>query len=96
MSLEAVRRGSSTTRDQILDAALAVVERDGMAAATTKRIAGEARLSEGSLYNHFPDKAALLVALVLERLPSIRAVFAALGPSDTTTFPDRLASAFPP
>ena len=92
MMREAAPTGSSTTRAQILDAALAVVERDGMSAATTKRIAAEARLSEGTLYNHFNDKADLLVALVLERLPSIRAAFAALGAVDTT-FADRLVTA---
>jgi AcrR family transcriptional regulator len=82
-----------TTRDRILDAALTLVERDGIAAATTKRIAAEARLAEGSLYNHFPDKAELLVALVLERLPSIRAVFVSLGAADGKPFADRLAEA---
>jgi AcrR family transcriptional regulator len=92
MSPEAARTGTSTTRDQILDAALAVVERDGMSAATTKRIAAEARLSEGSLYNHFADKADLLVAVVLERLPSIRAAFTALG-AEETPLPDRLHAA---
>jgi AcrR family transcriptional regulator len=64
-----------TTRDRILDAASRIVARHGVAAATTKRIAADARLSEGSLYNHFRDKPDLLIALVLERLPNIKVIF---------------------
>jgi AcrR family transcriptional regulator len=71
-----------TTRDRILDAALKLVVRHGIAGATTKRIADEAKVAEGSLYKHFADKADLLIALVLERLPGIREVFGKLeGPS---------------
>jgi AcrR family transcriptional regulator len=68
-----------TTRDRILDAAANIVAERGVGAATTKLIAAEAGLSEGSLYNHFADKPQLLTTLVLERLPSIRAAFVALG-----------------
>lgn len=93
MAHDEEQSGAPTTRDRILDAALMVVERDGLAATTTKRIAAEARLAEGSLYNHFPDKAELLVALVLERLPSIRAVFTALAAADGAPLTDRLADA---
>ncbi|MCV0397417.1 MAG: TetR/AcrR family transcriptional regulator [Rhizobiaceae bacterium] len=56
-----------------------MVRTHGVGAATTKRIAAEAGLSEGSLYNHFPDKARLLIDLVLERLPGIREIFARLA-----------------
>ena len=66
------------TRERILDAADRVVRAQGVIAATTKRIAAEAGLAEGSLYNHFPDKARLLIHLVLERMPGIRQVFARL------------------
>lgn len=68
----------AATRERILDAADRVVRAHGAIAATTKRIAAEAGLAEGSLYNHFPDKARLLIHLVLERLPGIRQVFARL------------------
>jgi AcrR family transcriptional regulator len=71
-------KGQKGTRDRILDAAGRIVAKHGVAAATTKRIAAEAKLSEGSLYNHFKDKPELLIALVLERLPSIRKVFVEL------------------
>ena len=65
----------ATMRERILDAAMAVVLSKGVTAATTKRIAAEAGVAEGSLYNHFPDKARLLVQLVLERMPGIRPIF---------------------
>lgn len=74
------------TRERILDAAAKLVRTMGVAAATTKRIAAEAGVAEGSLYNHFPDKAQLLVHLVLERLPGIRDVFVRLV-SDTESRP---------
>lgn len=54
----------------------------GVAAATTKRIAAEAKVAEGSLYNHFAGKPDLLVGLVMERLPSIRDAFEALYRDD--------------
>ena len=56
-------------RDRILDAALTVVRERGEQAATTREIARVACCSEGSLYTHFANKEALLVALITERLP---------------------------
>lgn len=83
-----------STRERILDAAAKTVARHGVGAATTKRIAAAAKVSEGSLYNHFADKSQLLIALVLERLPSIRDIFAELarGP-DGAALSDRLSAA---
>jgi AcrR family transcriptional regulator len=81
-----------STRDRILDAASRVVAKHGVPAATTKRIAAEARLSEGSLYNHFTDKPELLIALVLERLPGIRQVFVELQREDVA-LPARITAA---
>jgi AcrR family transcriptional regulator len=82
----------STTRDRILDAASRIVAKHGVPAATTKRIAAEARLSEGSLYNHFKDKPELLIALVLERLPGIKQVFIELQKADVA-LPERITAA---
>lgn len=52
------------TRERILDAAARVFSRHGYAAGTTNRIADEAGLSVGSLYQYFPNKDAILVQLV--------------------------------
>jgi AcrR family transcriptional regulator len=52
------------TRSRILDAAARVFSVHGYAAGTTNRIAAEAGLSIGSLYQYFPNKDAILVTLV--------------------------------
>jgi AcrR family transcriptional regulator len=54
------------TVDAIVEAAARVLARHGYAAATTNRIAERAGVSIGSLYEYFPDKDAILSAL-LER-----------------------------
>jgi AcrR family transcriptional regulator len=59
-----VQRRAVETRDRILDAAARVFSRHGYAAGTTNRIAEEAGLSVGSLYQYFPNKDAILVELV--------------------------------
>jgi AcrR family transcriptional regulator len=52
------------TRDRILDAAARVFSAHGYATGTTNRIAAEAAMSVGSLYQYFPNKDAILVELV--------------------------------
>ncbi len=55
---------SRLTVEAILQAAAQVFERHGYAAGTTNRIADRAGISVGSLYQYFPNKDAVLVALV--------------------------------
>lgn len=84
----------AATRERILDAADRIVRAHGVGVATTKRIAAEAGLAEGSLYNHFPDKARLLIHLVLERMPGIRRIFARLGAdAESRPLDERLTAA---
>lgn len=83
----------AATRRRILDAAIKIVETEGVGAATTKRIAAAAKLSEGSLYNHFADKPELLITLVLERLPGIREAFAKLYAPGHASTARKLAAA---
>lgn len=52
------------TQARILAAARRVFARHGYAAGTTNRIADEAGLSVGSLYQYFPNKDSILAALV--------------------------------
>ncbi|MEZ5097169.1 MAG: TetR/AcrR family transcriptional regulator [Nocardioides sp.] len=47
------------TRDQIVAAAIALVDRDGLAALTMRRLAGELGVGPMSLYYHVPDRGAL-------------------------------------
>jgi AcrR family transcriptional regulator len=54
---------SKATVDAILSGAAQVLKRKGYAAATTDRIAERAGVSVGSLYQYFPNKDAILVAL---------------------------------
>jgi AcrR family transcriptional regulator len=54
-------RRASRRRSEILAAALKVFETEGFEAATTKLIAEEADVSEGTIYNYFPDKGDLLI-----------------------------------
>ncbi|GAA2454628.1 TetR/AcrR family transcriptional regulator [Actinomadura vinacea] len=58
------QRRSRRTRERILDAAAQVFADCGYASGTTDRIAAEARLSVGSLYQYFPNKDAILFVLV--------------------------------
>jgi AcrR family transcriptional regulator len=59
---------SRLTVEAILDAAARVFERHGYAAGTTNRIAERAGISIGSLYQYYPNKDAVLVALVQRHL----------------------------
>jgi AcrR family transcriptional regulator len=55
---------SPEKRDQILRGAAAVFSRDGYEGASVARIAQEAGVSKGTLYNHFDSKAAMFAAWV--------------------------------
>ncbi len=51
------------TVEAVLDAVARVLKRDGAARVTTNRIAEVAGVSVGSVYQYFPDKRAIFVAL---------------------------------
>jgi TetR/AcrR family transcriptional regulator, tetracycline repressor protein len=51
-------------RDKVVDTALAIVDRDGLDGLTMRRLAGELGVEAMSLYHWFPNKAAILDALV--------------------------------
>jgi AcrR family transcriptional regulator len=55
-----VPRKAVLSREQILDAALALVDRDGVGALTVRDLARELGVGTMSLYYHVPDKEALL------------------------------------
>jgi Transcriptional regulator len=59
---------SEATVEAVLQAAAQIFERHGYAAGTTNRIADRAGVSIGSLYQYFPNKDAILVALVHRHL----------------------------
>ena len=50
-------------QQQILDASLTVIDRDGLRRFTMKNVAQEIGVTDAALYKHFPDKEAILGAL---------------------------------
>ncbi|MBL7261088.1 TetR/AcrR family transcriptional regulator [Paractinoplanes lichenicola] len=56
------------TRDRILNAAAHIFTEHGYAAGTTNHIAEHARVSIGSLYQYFPNKDAILAALLVRHI----------------------------
>lgn len=69
---------SRRTVARILDAAARIFHEQGYAAATTNDIADEADVSVGSLYQYFPNKDALLVALTTRHIEDTTAGLADL------------------
>ncbi len=72
--------------ERIVEAARVVLVRDGYESFTTNRVADEAEVSPGSLYQYFPDKSAL-VAVVMDRWSAeisdrVAASLSAAGPVD--------------
>ncbi|MEZ0068895.1 AcrR family transcriptional regulator [Streptacidiphilus sp. MAP12-20] len=59
-------------RERIVRAALEVIREHGIAAMTTKQIARTAQVAEGSIYNHFANKTALVGAAMAEVSAGIR------------------------
>src|SRR5262245_34396853 len=57
-------RQKAGRRRDILDSAAALFKRDGFAATSIEQIAELAELSAGTVYNYFPSKGDLLLALV--------------------------------
>jgi len=54
------------TRARLIEATVSVVREVGYAHASTRAIAQAAGVAEGTIYRHFPDKASLFFATVLE------------------------------
>jgi AcrR family transcriptional regulator len=54
--------------DTIFEATARIIERDGIVALNTNRIAERAGISIGTLYEYFPNKEAILIAMARQRL----------------------------
>jgi AcrR family transcriptional regulator len=57
------QRRARQTVEAVLDAVSRILRRDGVKAVTTNRIAEVAGVSIGSVYQYFPDKRAIFIAL---------------------------------
>ncbi len=62
--------------EKILDAAAAVFDEVGYEAATTHLIAAKARTAVGSVYQFFPDKAAIFHAMELRHIERVKVMWA--------------------
>jgi len=63
------------TMDAIVVAATRVLEREGLARLTTTRIADVAGVSVGSLYQYFPNREAIIGAIIDQQLDEMLAAF---------------------
>jgi len=61
-----VTQRGEATRARLIEATRTVVREVGYAHASTRAIAQAAGVAEGTIYRHFPDKASLFFAAVLE------------------------------
>ena len=71
---EPKQRRSRQTVEAVLEAVQRVLKRHGVDAITTNRIAEAAGVSIGSLYQYFPDKQAIFVALHDRHVDGVRHV----------------------
>jgi TetR/AcrR family tetracycline transcriptional repressor len=71
-------------RDEVLHAALDLLDEVGLDALTTRRLAERLGVQPGALYRHFPSKRALLTAMVGELTTADAAERPAAGPSATS------------
>ncbi|MFB9315792.1 TetR/AcrR family transcriptional regulator [Nocardioides plantarum] len=92
----APRRGRPprTSQAELVTAAMTVIGRDGVGAATTRKIADEAGVPLGTVHYWFKDKAGLLDAVVRELLRRIETVTEALALSDETDYREALLATF--
>lgn len=72
------------TRSRLIAATLTVVRREGYQCTTTRAIAAEAGVAEGTIYRHFANKRELCLAAVAEQNAPVMALMANL-PSQAGT-----------
>ena len=73
------RPGAGLSRERIAAAALALVDREGLTALSTRRLGDELGCEAMSIYHHFPNKAHLMDALVDLMLAEARVAVAGRG-----------------
>lgn len=73
--------------EKILDAAAAVFDEVGYEAATTHLIAAKAGTAIGSLYQFFPDKAAIFHAMELRHIEQVKAMWAKVNVEEIVQLP---------
>lgn len=64
MATVSIQHRAPLTRSRIAEAALAVVDRDGLEALSMRRLGAELGVEGMAVYRHFPNKAAVLAGVV--------------------------------
>jgi AcrR family transcriptional regulator len=82
------------TRDRILAAAKAVLDREGIPGLTIRKVATRAGMSPMALYRHFADKDALLNALVADGLEAWEKVVRSLRAEDPLQWLEEMTEAY--
>jgi AcrR family transcriptional regulator len=83
------QRRAHHTVEAVLDAVVRILKREGCAAVTTNRVAEVAGVSIGSVYQYFPDKRAIFIALherhvrAIDRMVEAKLLEHAASPLDT-------------
>lgn len=78
-----VQSRSGATVEAIHEAAIQVLLSDGLARLTTTRVAERAGVSVGTLYQYFPNKEALLFAILLRHFQEVAEALERIDVSDT-------------
>lgn len=81
MRREPSRERGRHTIEAVLSAAAREMEQGGLDRLTTKRIAAAAGLSVGTLYEYFPNKESIVVALITTWMDSVFDALASEGPA---------------
>jgi AcrR family transcriptional regulator len=82
------------TKDRILSAAKIVLEREGIAGLTVRKVAQQAELSPMALYRHFADKDALLDALMQDGIAAWEAIVRRIRVRDPLEWLEALGEAY--
>ncbi len=84
-----LQRRAQVTHDAILEASARILSAGGLAQFNTNAVAARAGVSIGSLYQYFPNKDALMVALIhrgqKRQLETLQAAIVSLGTADLPT-----------
>lgn len=70
------------SRDRIFDAAKAILQQEGLAGLTMRKVAGRSGLSPMAIYRHFADKDALIDALMADGFAAWEARVRAIAADD--------------
>ncbi|HEY7856439.1 MAG TPA: TetR/AcrR family transcriptional regulator [Terriglobales bacterium] len=82
------------TKDRIFAAAQSVLEREGIAGLSVRKVAQRAGVSPMAMYNHFADKDTLLNALMEDGLTAWERIVRAIRAPDPMRWLERLMEAF--